>query len=201
MKQIIRHSGRNLFAALAILVVGLMQSVHAVAEDVKLQLVGDVTEVQNPISGDTTTGITTDDFLGGYLVYDDTTAQVQGDLRHYQLLELLIDVPDTSQAGGSFLIAPPLNTSTRAVFDDATDEFVGIHLPNNPGPRDAFGLTDVDLQVTSLTLGNKFSFRKTTPVVEGIWQVSVFEETVPIPFFALVALAFGLLFLGGKRLS
>jgi hypothetical protein len=167
----------------------------AEADIESLLVEGLVTDVNDsPFAGGATTmGISPGDMLTGTLSYDDTTGQPSGDLVSFELTALAITVPDTTQVGNSFdLIPAGLSSATRIVFD-ASDDFVGLSLPNNVTGLEgfaAFGLTGVDFESSGF-IGPEFRFNLGVPVVEGVFSVMSIPAVPsmgPLGHGALVAL-------------
>jgi hypothetical protein len=185
----------------------LLFATSAEAALVPLSVEGLVTDVNDSpfADGEPTLGISPGDMVTGTLTYDTTTAQPSGDLISFELVQLLLTVPDTTQDGDSFdMIPADLNSATRIVFDG--EDFHGLLLPKNiTGFEDltAFGLTGVDFESSGFQ-GPDFKFNLGFPVVEGVFTVETFQ---PLPALTLVgrailalALAVFALFAGQGRL-
>jgi hypothetical protein len=167
----------------------VLLAANAQAADVRLIVTGPVTAVNDsPFAGGTPTqGISVSDEITGELTYDDSTGQVSGDFVSFEIVDLSLTVPDTTQPGGSFDLVPDaLNSATRIVFDGSA--FQGLVLPNNvTGFEDlsVFGLTGVDFE-TSGFLGPDYKFNLGVPVVEGVFSVA---PPVPLPSISSAGLA------------
>jgi hypothetical protein len=166
----------------------VLLAANAQAEDVTLIVTGPVSAVNDsPFAGGTPTqGISVSDEITGELTYDDSTGQVSGDYVSFEIVDLSLTVPDTTQPGGSFEMVPDaLNSATRIVFDGSA--FQGLVLPNNvTGFEDlsVFGLTGVDFE-TSGFLGPDYKFNLGVPVVEGVFSVA----PIPVPSISSAGLA------------
>lgn len=188
---------RKLAQAFLILCVATGASTRALAADVFLFLEGEVSDVQDSpfAGGQTTNGVFIGDPVEADLLYDDATAQASGDFVSYELTDLTITVPDTTQGGSFDLVPAQLNSATRIVFDGP--DFQGLLLPQNvtgfESNIDAFDLTDLSFEADGFA-GPDFRFNLGTPVVE-------FFLPEPGAMGMLAAGTAGLALLRGRRRS